>query len=365
MILHIAEESEWLAAVPAGFYRADSLETEGFIHCSTPAQVLGPANERFRGQEGLVLLCIDPEKVNAPIVYEDCYETGQEFPHIYGALDVDAVTAVIDFPPREDGSFVLPEELQRREIPLLEYDDSIPAVLEPSRMLDPINVPEQCVLCFFQDVISAYNEAGQLKEVYRTGSEIGPNPLYEMEFNGKRLAVIHAGVGAPLSAAFMEELIALGCRKFIACGGCGVLDGSVGLGHVIVPTTAVRDEGTSYHYLPPAREVDVSTKAVKAITAVLERHKTAYVLGKTWTTDGVYRETPGKVAQRREEGCLCVEMETAALCAVAQFRGVTFGQLLYGGDDLSGDEWDHRDWQNQASTREKLFTLAAEASLLL
>ena len=69
-----------------------------------------------------------------------------------------------------------------------------------------------------------------------------------------------------------------------------------------------------------------------------------YVQGKTWTTDGFYRETPAKVPLRRAEGCLTVEMEAAAFFAVAQFRGVQFGQMLYGGDDVSGAEWDHRDW---------------------
>jgi uncharacterized protein (DUF952 family) len=111
MILHIVKQSEWERAVASGLYRADSLETEGFIHCSTPEQVLKPANERFFGQEGLALLCIDPAKVAAPIVYEDCYASGQKFPHIYGTLDVAAVTAVLPFPPGEDGLFVLPEEL--------------------------------------------------------------------------------------------------------------------------------------------------------------------------------------------------------------------------------------------------------------
>jgi uridine phosphorylase len=68
---------------------------------------------------------------------------------------------------------------------------------------------------------------------------------------------------------------------------------------------------------------------------------------------------------RRSEGCLTVEMETAAFCTVAQFRGVTFGQILYGGDDLTGENWNHRDWQKLNSTREKLFWLAAEACLQL
>lgn len=98
---------------------------------------------------------------------------------------------------------------------------------------------------------------------------------------------------------------------------------------------------------------------------MLKRHDIPYVIGKTWTTDALYRETPGKVARRKAEGCITVEMEAAAFFAVAQFRGVAFAQILYGGDDLSGDEWDNRDWLGRTSTREKLFWLAAEACLSL
>lgn len=108
MILHIARRGEWDTAVTLGQYTTDSLATEGFIHCSTVEQVLVPANERFRGQTDLLLLCIDPALLAAPLVYEDCYETGMLFPHIYGPLNVTAVQSVLDFPPQADGSFVLP-----------------------------------------------------------------------------------------------------------------------------------------------------------------------------------------------------------------------------------------------------------------
>lgn len=112
MILHITSRAQWEAAQPAEVYRSDSLVTEGFIHCSAPTQVLGPANAFFTGQKNLVLLCIDPAAVQAPIVYEDCYQTGQAFPHIYGPLNIDAVTDVVDFPPNADGTFSLPKEVQ-------------------------------------------------------------------------------------------------------------------------------------------------------------------------------------------------------------------------------------------------------------
>src|SRR5205807_1676890 len=120
-------------------------------------------------------------------------------------------------------------------------------------------------------------------------------------------------------------------------------------------------EGASYHYLPPAREVKPSPRALKAIVSVLKKHRHEFMLAKTWTTDGLYRETRAKVNRRRAEGCAVVEMEAAAFFAVAKFRGVEFGQILYGGDDLSG-EWDHRDWMKHEA-RERIFHLAAEACL--
>lgn len=110
-ILHITNMKAWETAVAAGEYRADSLASEGFIHCSTPAQVLMPANAMFAGQTDLILLLIDPVKLAAELVYEDCYESGHQFPHIYGPLNLDAVTGFVQFPPNPDGTFALPAEL--------------------------------------------------------------------------------------------------------------------------------------------------------------------------------------------------------------------------------------------------------------
>lgn len=106
-LLHIAPIDRWRAA--AGRYIDPSLESEGFIHCSTADQVLVPANERFAGRTDLVLLVIDPRLVDAEIVFEDCYDTGTPFPHIYGPLPVEAVLRVVPFPPLEDGRFELPD----------------------------------------------------------------------------------------------------------------------------------------------------------------------------------------------------------------------------------------------------------------
>lgn len=246
--------------------------------------------------------------------------------------------------------------------PILEFDPTAEAFIEPSKIILPLDeLPEHCVLCFFADVIRSVC----VDHVHHLGSEIGKNPVYVVEHAGKRLVVVHPGVGAPLAAGFLEEMIALGCRKFIACGGAGVLAPEIAVGHLVVPTSAIRDEGTSYHYLPPGREVAASPAGVEAIQQTLDARDVPYITGKTWTTDAIYRETPAKIARRRDEGCITVEMEAAAFFAVAQFRGVPFGQILYGGDDLSGDIWDNRDWAQRTPIRERLFWLAAEACLRL
>ncbi len=107
-ILHITTRAEWATAVSPAHYSPPSLAREGFIHCSTPAQVVGVANDRFRGQADLVLLCLDETRLDAPVVYEDCYQSGQKFPHIYGRINLAALLAVLDFPPNPDGAFTLP-----------------------------------------------------------------------------------------------------------------------------------------------------------------------------------------------------------------------------------------------------------------
>lgn len=111
MILHIIDKEEWLKAKTKGIYVPSSLESDGFIHCSTIEQTVDVANYLFKGQNDLVLLCIDSDKVGAEIIYEDLYETGKLFPHIYGPLNIDAVTKVISFPPNSDGTFDLQEGL--------------------------------------------------------------------------------------------------------------------------------------------------------------------------------------------------------------------------------------------------------------
>ena len=117
-ILHLASNNAWLAAVKDGIYHADSLSTEGFIHCSKASQIVGVANTFYHGQQGLVLLVIDPSKLEAELKWEPPAEPepthareGELFPHLYGPLNLDAVVNVITFEPDANGIFTLPDEL--------------------------------------------------------------------------------------------------------------------------------------------------------------------------------------------------------------------------------------------------------------
>ena len=172
--------------------------------------------------------------------------------------------------------------MQRDDAPILEFDPSPTAVIEPTEHIDLTDIPPHAVLCFFQDVIAKAVDEFDGREIDQVRSEIGLVPVYELGFEGSRLALM-----------------------------------------------------------------------------------ASHVTGKTWTTDALYRETREKAARRVAEGCLTVEMEAAAFFAVARFRGVTFGQLLYAGDDLSGDVWNARGWDDHETGRQQLFRLAAEAVLSL
>jgi len=113
-IFHIALANEWSKALENGAYRTSSLDTEGFIHFSTGQQLLRTANKFYRGNRNVVLLLIDPKRLAAKLRYEPI-EDGQEFPHLYGDLNLDAVTEVLPFDPESDGSFVWPVALAKNE----------------------------------------------------------------------------------------------------------------------------------------------------------------------------------------------------------------------------------------------------------
>lgn len=249
-------------------------------------------------------------------------------------------------------------------MPLCEFDGESEPLFDPMPATAAGTIPRCAVICFFQEVIEEVCGQGRAEVVATYTWEHGRHPMYRLNVRGQDVAVFHPGVGAPLAAGLLEEAIATGCQAFVACGGAGALVPELTLGHVVVIDAAVRDEGTSHHYLPASREIAADAEATDIAVDLLASRGIPHTVGKTWTTDAPYRETRNKIAARRSEGCITVEMEAAAFMAVARHRGVRFAQYVYAGDDVSGEAWDHRSWQT-SSARRDLFWLAVEATLLL
>jgi uridine phosphorylase len=242
------------------------------------------------------------------------------------------------------------------DLPLHEDDLTEPGVLE-AHMLhrNGANVPPVAVLCFFNELLEKLEGEGLLSVKYVLRSEIGRNPIYEFQTDD----------GAPLAAGFVEEVAALGVTTFVACGGAGALVDDLALGHVMVVASALRDEGTSFHYAAPSRIIDADPLGVAILDEVLTENDVDHFVGRTWTTDAFFRETRSRVERRIDERCTMVDMESSAFIAVARYRGLRFAQLLYAGDSLAGEEWDSRSWDSAQSIRESLFRLSATAALRL
>ena len=252
-----------------------------------------------------------------------------------------------------------------KDFPILEYDPDRNAFIRPEKLLTPLDIPERAVICFFADAIQKVIEKYPHKVVTHLKGEGITLPVYELDYKGSRIVLVQAIVGAPCAAAHIEELTAYGCKKYIACGGCGVLQKDIAVGHLIIPTSAVRDEGTSYHYAPPSREIAMDKRVVQVIEETLKEQNAPYIKAKTWTTDAFFRETPAKINLRKVEGCVTVEMESSAFIAAAAYNGVDFGQILYAGDSLAGEAWDGREWNKRADIREAVLKMALDVCLKL
>ena len=238
--------------------------------------------------------------------------------------------------------------IQKHAIPILEFDDNPQAVIMPHHEGLNLQLTKKCIYAFLEEEIDRYAQEVEADCVGEFVSATKTYPVYVMDYKGEKVCLAQAPVGSAPAAQFMDWLIGYGVEKIISTGTCGVL-ANIEENAFLVPVRALRDEGTSYHYASPSRYMDVHIEAVSAIEQVLEQLGIPYEEVMTWSTDGFYRETAEKVAYRKEEGCAVVEMECAALAAVAQLRGVVWGQLLFTADSLADlENYDSRDWGSEA-----------------
>lgn len=236
--------------------------------------------------------------------------------------------------------------LVKHEIPILEYDTEEKALLMPGEQWD-YRFTDRVVMLFMEPEIEDYVFSHECEVIGEFVSVTKTFFVYKTVYKGEEISFCQTPLGGAGAVQIMEQLIKGGAKKIIAAGCCGALVEDAE-GDYFIPTAALRQEGTSYHYLPPEREVRIDDEAVAAIERALNKNNRPYRKCKTWTTDGFYRETKEMVLYRKEEGYSVVEMECASLAACAKMRKVTFGQLLFTADSLADTEkHDGRNWGNE------------------
>ncbi len=237
--------------------------------------------------------------------------------------------------------------LVKDKYPILEYDTAKKSIISPNRMRE-LPFPQKAVFAFLGNEVELYALAHQGKLVDSFESVTKIYPIYECEYKGEKICLCQAPAGAASAVQLLEYLIAGGVKQIISVGSCGVLV-NISENEFIIPESALRDEGVSYHYLLPSRDITISSKGVKAIEIALSNAGFSFMKVKTWTTDGFYRETEEMVNYRIEEGCKVVEMECAGLAACATFREVTFAMILFTADTLANTaNYQERNWGKES-----------------
>lgn len=237
---------------------------------------------------------------------------------------------------------------------LNEFDANPRAVITPTEEIEPIpDMPRVLVGCFASVTFDRMVESLGAVPIGCSKTANMTYPVYRAEYGGVPIALQMAGVGAPVCAGNLEAVYAMGVETAILFGNCGVLERNIRDCSIILPTAALRDEGTSYHYAPPSEAIEMNPRYREVFLQLLEECGVSHTQGKTWTTDAFYRETREKVNRRRSQGCVCVEMEAAAIAAVAQFRQKEAFVFFYAGDNLDHDTWDKRSLSANSKMEEK------------
>ncbi len=253
--------------------------------------------------------------------------------------------------------------LTKNEWPVLEFDSSPTAQLNPTAFVQEKFDTNKMVITFFPEAVRKLETGGLIAEERIIPGE---DPLTIYRFTEQPDVLLAPGqVGCPACAGNLDLFHAMGITKVMFCGGGGVLDPDIEVGQILLVDGAIRDEGFSYQYIAPSRVIETDPALTDRISRYLEENGVPHLRGLTWTTDAIFRETADRVSRRRAEGAKIVEMEQAGCIAVAQFRGFDYGALIYGGDDLSGETWSDRGWRSREGIRYDLVTLCAKLAAVI
>lgn len=209
--------------------------------------------------------------------------------------------------------------------PLLDHSYSDEPVFLPGNMLEsariqknlpPLIVPEGCLLDFDGELVDFLVANGKAK--VEPSWPCFHTRLYHWHANGTEYGIIGGTVGASFAVLVAEELFALGCKALVTISSAGLIAENLQPPLFLLIDKALRDEGTSYHYLPPQRFALASPFHMDIVARRLQEGALQFTQGSTWTTDAPFRETSQLIAARREEGIIAVEMEAAALLTMAE-----------------------------------------------
>ncbi len=199
-----------------------------------------------------------------------------------------------------------------------------------------IRPPEGVILCYSPRLLSHALNSHKMSKADGCLSKM--NLLDE---TGGRVGIIgNFGIGSPVAVVILEELIAFGVKKFISIGTAGGLQDDIEVGDIVVCDTAIRDEGTSHHYIPSSKYAHASKLLTENLQRSLRESGHSFRVGASWTIDSIYRETITEARHYKDEGVLTVDMEASAIFSVAAYRGVEVGAMFTISDSLASLKWE-------------------------
>ncbi len=207
--------------------------------------------------------------------------------------------------------------------------------LKEKGLFPEYQVPEGIIFCYQPNLLQYIIESREVEEV-----KLFTGEFYLLCDIDKRIGICGKfGIGAPVVSTILEEAIVTGTRKFLSLGTAGGLQKDLKIGEIVVCDRAIRDEGVSHHYILPSKYANPSVSLTRKLTGALDGAGLNYRQGASWTIDAPYRETVKELEEYRSEGVLTVEMEAAALFAVAQYRKVDLATAFVVSDML-GEVWE-------------------------
>lgn len=253
----------------------------------------------------------------------------------------------------------------KKDIPLLDdfYNDT--AFLTPEKAMDAKVKQDYLTIVEKYNVTSAVlfwgHKPEKVQNIINECELIVDDIPWRSYLWKKSVLLVMLRIGAPIAAGCIEDFKYLGIKTFIAAGTSGCIVKDFDDSNVVVVNRAIRDEGTSYHYLKPSLYVDLDQDIANKLSTFLHEKGVKNVQGTTWTTDAFYRETQKRIEKRVTQGALGVEMECSALAATAKYYNLNFGQFIWFSDKVEAGDWSHlKTKEHRATVKEKLLHLALE-----